>query len=50
MIPDGERLETAVTAMLEELRAEQGRYRINPQHPDLVALRRKALEERGREG
>ncbi len=31
------------------VRVGQGRYRINPQHPDLVALRRKALEDRGRD-
>ena len=27
----------------------QGRYRISRQHPELIALRRKGLEERGRE-
>ena len=32
------------------VRVGQGRYRVTHQHPDLVALRRKALEERGREG
>ncbi len=31
------------------VRVGQGRYRINPRHPELVALRRKALEERGRD-
>ena len=30
------------------VRVAQGRYRISRQHPELVALRRKGLEERGR--
>ena len=32
------------------VRVGQGRYRISDQHPDLAALWRKGLEERGREG
>ena len=32
------------------VRVRRGRYRVTHQHPDLVALRRSALEERGREG
>ncbi len=32
------------------VRVGQGRYRVTHLHPDLVALRRKALEERGQEG
>ncbi len=32
------------------VRVGQGRYRISRQHPELVALRRKGLEQRGREG
>ncbi len=32
------------------VRVGQGRYRVTHQHPDMVALRRKVLEERGREG
>ena len=31
-------------------RVGQGRYRISRQHPELVALRRRGLEDRGREG
>jgi hypothetical protein len=32
------------------VRVGQGRYRVTRQHPDLVALRRKLLEEGGHEG
>ncbi len=32
------------------VRVWRGRYRVAHQHPDLVALRRKALEDRGQEG
>ena len=32
------------------VRVGQGRYRISRQHPELVALRRRGLEDRGREG